>query len=69
MITSHNLLEIEDVADDLGMIDGCHLVFSGAVAEVHRTHPGASLEEIFLAQGSATGADAGAELDVEALFA
>ncbi|MDR2106532.1 MAG: ABC transporter ATP-binding protein [Coriobacteriales bacterium] len=65
MITSHNLLEIEDIADDLGMIDGCHLVFSGAVDDVHREHPGASLEEIFLAQGEAASTD----VDAEALFA
>jgi ABC-2 type transport system ATP-binding protein len=65
MVTSHNLLEIEDIADDLGMIDGCRLVFSGAVEDVRREHPGASLEEIFLARD----ASASAALDVEALFA
>jgi ABC-2 type transport system ATP-binding protein len=64
MITSHNLSEIEDIADDLGMIDGCHLIFCGSVDEVHRQHPGESLEEIFLAQG-----DSAIEMDVEALFA
>jgi ABC-2 type transport system ATP-binding protein len=65
MVTSHNLSEIEDVADDLGMIDGCHLVFCGAVDEIHRAYPGASLEEIFLAQGKGDSEN----LDVEAVFA
>jgi ABC-2 type transport system ATP-binding protein len=64
IVTSHNLLEIEDIADDLGMIDGCHLVFSGAVEEVRRKYPGSSLEEIFLAHD----ASAAATLDAEALF-
>jgi ABC-type multidrug transport system ATPase subunit len=64
MITSHNLSEIEDIADDLGMLDGCHLIFCGSVDEVHHQHPGKSLEEIFLARGNS-----GTEIDVEALFA
>ncbi|MDR1082765.1 MAG: ABC transporter ATP-binding protein [Coriobacteriales bacterium] len=65
MITSHNLLEIEDIADDLGMIDGNHLVFSGTTEDIRQSYPGASLEEIFLAQGNGDAAI----LDVEALFA
>jgi ABC-2 type transport system ATP-binding protein len=65
LVTSHNLLEIEDIADDLGMIDGSHLVFTGSTDEVRRERGGASLEEIFLARGD----DATSEFDVEALFA
>ncbi|MDR0350244.1 MAG: ABC transporter ATP-binding protein [Coriobacteriales bacterium] len=64
LVTSHNLLEIEDIADDLGMIDGSRLVFSGSTEEIHRAHPNASLEEIFLAHDDG----AGAPLDMEVLF-
>lgn len=63
IVTSHNLLEIEDVADELGMIDGCHLVFCGALADVQQTHPGQNLEEIFLSHGRHE------RVDVEAIFA
>lgn len=51
VLSSHNLRELEDAADHLGMIKGRHLVFDGSVAEVHRQYPGASLEEIFLSEG------------------
>ncbi len=51
MLSSHNLRELEDVADDLGMIKGATLSFNGSVAEVHETYPDSSLEEIFLAEG------------------
>jgi ABC-2 type transport system ATP-binding protein len=59
VITSHNLLEIEDVADSLGMIDGSHLVFSGSIDEIRHTYPGVSLEEIFLARGGGGGVGGG----------
>ncbi len=51
VICSHNLRELEDVADHLGMIRGSRLVFDGSVAEVHAAHPDESLEEIFLSEG------------------
>lgn len=51
VLSSHNLKELEDAADHLGMIKGCHLVFDGSVASVHEQYPGASLEEIFLSEG------------------
>ncbi len=51
MLSSHNLRELEDVADDLGMIKGSKLSFDGSVAEVHESYPDSSLEEIFLAEG------------------
>lgn len=51
ILSSHNLRELEDAADHLGMIKGCRLVFDGSVAEVHERYPGASLEEIFLSEG------------------
>ncbi len=51
ILSSHNLRELEDAADHLGMIKGCKLTFDGSVAEVHERYPGASLEEIFLSEG------------------
>jgi ABC-2 type transport system ATP-binding protein len=69
MLTSHNLAEIEDVADDLGMIDGCHLIFTGPIEEVRGAHPGASLEEIFLNVGDKTVPATVSDVDLEALFA
>ena len=51
VLSSHNLRELEDAADHLGMIKGCHLVFDGSVAAVHEQYPGSSLEEIFLSEG------------------
>ena len=62
VLSSHNLVELEDAADHLCMIKGCHLVFDGSVASVHEQYPGASLEEIFLSEG-----DGGAE-DVDGIF-
>lgn len=51
VLSSHNLRELEDAADHLGMVKGCRLTFDGSVAEVHERYPGASLEEIFLSEG------------------
>lgn len=51
ILSSHNLRELEDAADHLGMVKGCRLTFDGSVAEVHERYPGASLEEIFLSEG------------------
>lgn len=51
ILSSHNLRELEDAADHLGMIKGCKLTFDGSVAEVHEQYPGSSLEEIFLSEG------------------
>lgn len=51
ILSSHNLRELEDAADHLGMIKGCKLTFDGSVAEVHEKYPGSSLEEIFLSEG------------------
>lgn len=51
ILSSHNLRELEDAADHLGMIKNCRLSFDGSVAEVHEQYPGASLEEIFLSEG------------------
>jgi ABC-2 type transport system ATP-binding protein len=51
VLSSHNLRELEDAADHLGMIKGCKLVFDGSVKSVHERYPGASLEEIFLSEG------------------
>lgn len=51
ILSSHNLRELEDAADHLGMIKGCRLTFDGSVEAVHKQYPGASLEEIFLSEG------------------
>ena len=51
ILSSHNLRELEDAADHLGMIKGCRLTFDGSVADVHEQYPGSSLEEIFLSEG------------------
>ncbi|RDB59887.1 ABC transporter [Gordonibacter sp. 28C] len=51
ILSSHNLRELEDAADHLGMIKGCRLTFDGSVASVHEQYPGSSLEEIFLSEG------------------
>lgn len=62
ILSSHNLRELEDAADHLGMIKECKLVFDGSVEEVHQQYPGASLEEIFLSEGD------GEVEDIEGLF-
>lgn len=51
ILSSHNLRELEDVADYLGMIEGRHLIFDESVDSLHASHPGQSLEEIFLEEG------------------
>ncbi len=51
ILSSHNLRELEDVADCLGMIEGHRLVFDETVESLHASHPGQSLEEIFLEEG------------------
>lgn len=51
ILSSHNLRELEEAADYLGMIKGCHLTFDGSIAEVRQKYPGSSLEEIFLSEG------------------
>lgn len=53
ILSSHNLRELEDAADCLGMIKGCRLTFDGSVKDVHERYPGSSLEEIFLSEGTA----------------
>ncbi len=65
ILASHNLRELEDAADRLGMIKGSRLSFDGSVEEVRMRYPGASLEEIFLSEGDA----AGWSQDVEGIFA
>ena len=61
--SSHNLRELEDAADHLGMIKENRLTFNGSVAEVHARYPDASLEEIFLSEGT------GGDIDTTGLFA
>ena len=51
ILSSHNLRELEDAADHLGMIKGCRLTFDGSVADVHEQYPGSSREEIFMSAG------------------
>ena len=63
ILSSHNLRELEDAADHLGMIKNCRLSFDGSVEEVHGRYPGASLEEIFLSEGD------GGQEDIEGIFA
>lgn len=62
ILSSHNLRELEDTVDHLGMIKGCKLTFNGSVEEVHRDYPSASLEEIFLSEGD------GAVEDIDGIF-
>ena len=63
ILSSHNLRELEDAADHLGMIKDSALTFDGSVAEVHAKYPDASLEEIFLSEGT------GEDIDTKGLFA
>jgi len=51
ILSSHNLRELEDVADNLGMIEEHRLIFNESVSGLHEKHPGQSLEEIFLEEG------------------
>lgn len=51
VLSSHNLRELEDVADRLGMIEGHRLIFDRTVEELYGDYPGRSLEEIFLEEG------------------
>lgn len=51
ILSSHNLRELEDVADCIGMIEGRRLIFDETVESLHAAHPGQSLEQIFLEEG------------------
>ena len=62
VLSSHNLRELEDAVDHLGMIKGCRLAFDGSVEEVHAQYPDSSLEEIFLSEGS------GKEENIDGIF-
>lgn len=62
ILSSHNLRELEDVADRIGMIEGHRLVFDETVAALHEQYPGKSLEEIFLEEGD------GAERNLDGIF-
>lgn len=57
ILSSHNLRELEDVADLLGMIEGRRLIFDESVESLHAAHPGRSLEEIFLEEGEVSDHD------------
>lgn len=57
ILSSHNLRELEDVADLLGMIEGRRLIFDESVESLHASHPGRSLEEIFLEEGEVSDHD------------
>lgn len=57
ILSSHNLRELEDVADCLGMIEGHRLIFDETVESLHALHPGQSLEEIFLEEGEVSERD------------
>lgn len=57
ILSSHNLRELEDVADLLGMIEGRKLIFDESVESLHASHPGRSLEEIFLEEGEVSDHD------------
>lgn len=57
ILSSHNLRELEDVADRLGMIEGSRLIFDDSVEGLHEKHPGQSLEEIFLEEGQVSDHD------------
>jgi len=57
ILSSHNLRELEDVADRIGMIEGRHLVFDDSMDELHAKHPGESLEQIFLDEREVTDHD------------
>lgn len=59
ILSSHNLRELEDVADLLGMIEGRHLIFDESVESLHAKHPGQSLEEIFLEEREVSEDDLG----------
>ncbi len=62
ILSSHNLRELEDVADRLGMIEGRHLIFDESIDGLHGKYPGQSLEEIFLEEGQVS------DLDLEKVF-
>ena len=62
ILSSHNLRELEDVADRLGMIERHELIFDESVENLHEAHPGRSLEEIFLEEGEVS------DHDIEKVF-
>jgi ABC-2 type transport system ATP-binding protein len=62
ILSSHNLRELEDVADRLGMIEKHRLIFDAGTDELHESHPGQSLEEIFLEEGEVS------DHDIERVF-
>lgn len=62
ILSSHNLRELEDVADRLGMIEQHRLVFDETVEDLHAQHPGQSLEQIFLEEREVS------EHDIDGIF-
>jgi ABC-2 type transport system ATP-binding protein len=62
ILSSHNLLELEDVADRIGMIEGHRLAFDETVEDLHAKNPGRSLEQIFLDEREVS------DLDLERVF-
>lgn len=62
ILSSHNLRELEDVADNLGMIEGRHLIFDESIEGLHAKYPDQSLEEIFLEEGEVS------QHDLDAVF-
>jgi ABC-2 type transport system ATP-binding protein len=62
ILSSHNLRELEDVADRIGMIEGHRLAFDETVEDLHAKNPGRSLEQIFLDEREVS------DLDLERVF-
>ena len=47
LLSSHNMLEIEDVSDRVGIISGGHLMVTGKPEELKTRYGAANLEEVF----------------------
>lgn len=62
ILSSHNLRELEDVADRIGMIEDHRLVFDETVDDLHEKNPGRSLEQIFLDEREVS------DLDIDKVF-
>jgi ABC-2 type transport system ATP-binding protein len=48
LVSSHNMLEIEYLADRIGIIDQGRIIETGTVAELKKKHNSNNLEEVFL---------------------
>jgi ABC-2 type transport system ATP-binding protein len=48
LVSSHNMLEIEYLSNEVGIIDQGEIIETGTVSELKKKHDAKNLEEVFL---------------------